>query len=93
MELFLGVVIISLFSCNQKYVKCQKLGKESRCSEGFSSYSWNGNRAAVVRGGWSKGWVLWRLGEGFIALQITKFIYNYPYLCERSGTSQKVSTV
>ena len=74
-------------------MKCQKLGKESHCSEGFSSCSWNGNRAAVVRGGWLKGYVLCWLGEGFIALQITKFIYNYPYLRERSGTSQKVSTV
>lgn len=38
-ELFLDLVMIGLFSCNQWYVKCHKLDKESRCSENFSSCS------------------------------------------------------
>ena len=45
---------------------CQKLGKESRCSEGFSSCSWNGN--IVVCGGWLKSYRWKGLDEEFIAL-------------------------
>ena len=75
-ELFLDVVMIGLFPCNQWYVKCQKLGKESRCSEVFSSCSWNGNGAAVVCRGWIKSYRWKRLDEGFIALWITKFTFN-----------------
>ena len=55
-KLFLGVVMIGLFPCNQWYGKCQKLGRESHCSEGFSSCSWYGNRTVVACGGWLKSY-------------------------------------
>ena len=56
MQLFLGVVMIGLFPCNQWYVKYKNMGKESHCSERFSSCSWNGNRDEVVCGGWLKSY-------------------------------------
>ena len=68
MELFLAVVMIGLFPCNQWCVKCQKLGKEYRYSEAFTSCRWNGNRAVVVGRSWLISYGCKGLDDRFIAI-------------------------
>ena len=67
-ELLVAVVMIGLFPCNQWCVKCQKLGKESRCSEAYSSCRWNGNRAVVVGRSWLISYGCKGLDDRFIAI-------------------------